>query len=96
MTKKLFYDNSYQTTFQAKILDKYLDKGKPALILDQTNFYPNAGGQICDRGEINGVPVVEVQEVGGKIIHYLHNEISINPGEIIYGEVDWNTRFDHM
>ena len=96
MTRKLFHHDSYQTNFQAKIVDQYPDKGKYAVILDQTSFYPNAGGQICDSGKINGIPVIDVQELGGKIIHYLQEDIIINSDENVYGEIDWNVRFDHM
>jgi len=96
MTKKLFHHDSYQVDFQAKIVDKYMDNGKYVLLINQTYFYPNAGGQTCDRGTINGIPVVEVQEVDGNILHYLPGEINANAGETVSGKIDWKERFDHM
>jgi alanyl-tRNA synthetase len=96
MTKKLFHQDSYQTTFQAKIVAKFVDKGKHNLILDQTYFYPNAGGQTCDRGKINGITVIDVQEENGRVIHYLERDIVAEIGATVSGEVDWKERFDHM
>ena len=36
------------------------------VILDQTIFYPEGGGQVCDLGMINGVTVTAVSKFGGK------------------------------
>lgn len=96
MTKKLFHDDSYQTKFKAKVLKYYSDNGRYILILDQTCFYPEVGGQICDKGFINRIPVIDVQEVNGNVIHYLQDDIKCNCGESVNGEIDWKERFDHM
>jgi len=52
MTRKLYHENSYQRKFRAMVLDKKVEKETSALILDQSCFYPNAGGQLCDRGQL--------------------------------------------
>ena len=78
------------------VLDKKVEKETSALILDQSYFYPNAGGQLCDRGAIEGLPVIDVQEIDGNIIHYIKGDILINQGDVINGEIDWKHRFDHM
>lgn len=96
MTRKLYHENSYQTKFRATVLDKKVEKETSALILDQSYFYPNAGGQLCDKGVIEGFPVIDVQEIDGNIIHFIKGDISINQGDIITGEIDWKRRFDHM
>ncbi len=96
MTKKLFHDDSYQTTFQATVLDKRIEKGRNGLILDQSCFYPNAGGQNCDKGIIEGIPVIDVQEVNSDIVHYMKDDIPVKQGDTITGEIDWKCRFDHM
>jgi alanyl-tRNA synthetase len=96
VTERLYHYNSYQITFQANIVDKYVDKGKYALILNQTRFYPTSGGQICDKGTIEEIPVIDVEEVNGEIIHYLQNELSSDIGECVSGKIDWRDRFDHM
>ncbi|MBN2395825.1 MAG: hypothetical protein JXC36_05095 [Candidatus Atribacteria bacterium] len=96
MTQKLYHDDSYQMKFEAKILEQFISNEKFALILDQTCFYPEAGGQTCDKGMINGIPVLDVQEENGNIIHYLRDDLHMNSGEYIHGEIDWKERFDHM
>jgi len=96
VTERLYYYNSYQTTFQANVVDKYVDKGKYVLILNQTCFYPTSGGQICDKGSIAEVPVIDVEEVNGVVIHYLQDEVSADIGDVVSGKIDWRTRFDHM
>ncbi len=40
------------------------------IILDQSAFYPEGGGQPCDLGTLNGIAVVDVHEKDGEIIHY--------------------------
>ena len=46
------------------------DKGT-AIVLDQTPFYPEGGGQPADHGQIGNFRVIDVQTVDGKILHYL-------------------------
>lgn len=97
-TKKLYHQDSYQTKFQAIIVDKYsiTEQGKLAVVLNQTCFYPNSGGQINDRGTIEGIPVLAVEEEGDKIVHYLEQEIKNGIGDSVNGEIDWHYRLDHM
>jgi alanyl-tRNA synthetase len=40
-----------------------------AVILDTTIFYPEGGGQSADRGTINGIPLADVREKDGEILH---------------------------
>lgn len=92
-TKRLYYDDSYQVAFDARVLEKVFFEDKPALILDRTCFYPESGGQPSDRGNINGIDVVDVREENGRILHLLEANVL---SDHIKGEVDWKTRFDHM
>lgn len=92
-TKRLYIKNPYQIEFKAKVIKKGVYSGKPALILDQSCFYPESGGQPSDRGTINGVRIFRVSEEEEKILHFLEEEV---PSEKIEGKVDWQTRFDHM
>ncbi len=96
MTERLYHDDAYQITFQGTIVSQYPHQGKYALILNRTCFYPESGGQTCDRGTIAGIQVLNVQEVNGNIIHYLPEELKANAGDKVNGEIDWPYRFDHM
>ena len=50
MTKRLYYDDSYLTAFQAVVLDR-ADEGR-RVYLDRTAFYPTSGGQPHDTGRL--------------------------------------------
>ncbi len=95
-TVKLYHQDSYQTKFQAIVEDKYDDQGRHALILNQTCFYPLSGGQLSDKGTIEGIPVIAVEEREERIVHYLEREIAAGIGELVSGEIDWHQRLDHM
>ena len=96
MTEKLYHQDSYKTVFKATVLKKIMMKGQQVLILDKSCFYPNAGGQLCDKGMISGITVLDVQEENGDIFHYLNDYITVKIGKTITGEIDWLKRFDHM
>ncbi|MDR1099140.1 MAG: alanyl-tRNA editing protein, partial [Treponema sp.] len=67
----MYYDYSEAGIFRAEIREvrPWAGTGTRAIILDKTIFYPEGGGQSADRGSINGVPLLDVQEVDGEILH---------------------------
>lgn len=92
-TKRLYFDNPYQTEFEAEVLGRMEYQGKPAVILDQTVFYPEGGGQPSDQGKLSDVAVQHVLEQDGKILHIVDQPV---PGTTVTGKIDWDRRFDHM
>ncbi|MFB6090700.1 MAG: alanyl-tRNA editing protein [Halobellus sp.] len=56
--------------------------------LDRTYFYAESGGQPADRGTIDGVRVVDVQDDGQAVRHELAEEPSFEVGESVTGVVD--------
>ncbi len=95
MTERRYYHDSYTRTFTARVRERLTVDNRPALVLDQTFFYPAAGGQPNDLGLINGVPVqdVIVREGGDAIWHLLSRPVEAGTVEC---EIDWGRRFDHM
>ncbi|MFT4627089.1 MAG: misacylated tRNA(Ala) deacylase [Myxococcota bacterium] len=63
------------------------------VVLADTVLYPEGGGQPADRGTIAGVPVSDVQSVGGEVRHRTATAVALGPVSV---EVDWARRFDHM
>lgn len=92
-TKRLYFENPYQIEFEARVVERLSWREKPAVVLDQTCFYPESGGQPSDRGTLNGIEVLGVLEEDSKILHLLEDDISA--GEV-KGKIDWQTRFDFM
>ena len=69
-TRKLYYEDVYKKEFTANVLECREGKKGYEIILDQTAFYPEGGGQPCDLGTLDTVEVLDVQEKDGEIIHY--------------------------
>ncbi len=94
MTRRLYYKDSYQTEFTAAIVDRLHLGDSPALVLDQTAFYPISGGQPCDTGFLGEARVHKVEEDdSGRVIHYLDR---MPESTQVGGRIDWDRRFDHM
>jgi alanyl-tRNA synthetase len=95
MTGKLYYDDPYLRRFQATVTAADVEAdGTAYVVLDRTAFYPTGGGQPSDQGTLNGVPVLDVEEVDDEIRHRLAEPLSV--GASVEGEIDWERRFDHM
>jgi alanyl-tRNA synthetase len=69
------------------------DSRGPWVLLEDTVFYPEGGGQPADRGTVGGVPVVDVQKTPEGIKHYL---AGTPPSGRVLLQLDWPRRFDHM
>ena len=92
-TKRLYFEDPYKVEFEAIVLGKLIHEGKPALVLEQTCFYPESGGQPADRGTIEGIEVENVLEEGSEILHLLKEDLL---KDRVRGKIDWQVRFDHM
>lgn len=95
MTIRLYHSDSYLREFAATVAGclEY-DSGKCGIILDQTAFYPESGGQPFDTGSINGIPVSAVYQEEDAIIHIVNQPLP--KGESVQGAIDWDRRFDYM
>ncbi|KXG77788.1 alanyl-tRNA editing protein [Thermotalea metallivorans] len=94
MTRKLFHENVYLKEFTANILKIREKEGKYYLVLDQTAFYPEGGGQPHDLGWIGNCEVAYVFEENGQIYHVTH--LPPEKPDHVKCRIDWNRRFDHM
>jgi alanyl-tRNA synthetase len=91
MTERLYHHDSYVREFSASVIES--DAAGCRVCLDRTAFYPTSGGQPHDTGTIAGVPVVDVLEEGGRIVHVTSAPVQAGAAEC---RVDWPRRFDYM
>lgn len=97
-TKKLYDLDAYQTEFDGEVLScEPLEKKEGTVyqvILDQTLFFPEEGGQSPDQGTMNGIDVLDVQIKKDVITHTLAQPIA--PGTKVHGILNWAHRFSNM
>lgn len=95
ITERLYYTDSYTTSFEAQIVEQTSLQDQPAVVLDRTYFYPTSGGQPHDGGTLGGIRVVDVsiREADGAVLHVLERPLD---GGRVAGAIDWPRRFDHM
>jgi alanyl-tRNA synthetase len=93
-TRRLYYEDAYKKEFTAAILECREAGGGYRILLDQSAFYPEGGGQPSDTGVLGGVQVTEVHEKNGELLHYTKEPLK--PGTTVEGRIDWNRRFDLM
>ena len=101
MTKKLYYEDAYATEFEAKVLtceeqniDQESGKIVYQVVLDQTLFFPEEGGQSPDKGVLGGANVLDVQIKKDTITHTVDRPLEV--GAKVHGVIDWKHRFSNM
>lgn len=94
MTEKLFYQNSYRKEFEAKVLSCEQEGERYRVVLDQTAFFPEGGGQYGDVGWIDTAEVVDTREKDGMIEHVV--TAPLEAGTLVKGRLNWEVRFDRM
>src|SRR5512133_2682122 len=92
-TERLYYRDSYQKEFTARVVRSAQAGGQTEVVLDRTAFYPDGGGQPSDFGTLGGNPVTGVVDRDGEVVHLVRGDV---PGGEVTGELDWQRRFDHM
>lgn len=103
-TQRCYYDYAGPEIFHARIREirpagafgdsPGKEAGKTAIILDKTIFYPEGGGQSADRGTVNGIPLEDVQEREGEILHLVSGGgegLTPGPAELV---LDYRRRRD--
>ena len=92
--EKLYEENPFLTRFTARVRSCAQGMRGWDVILDQTAFYPEGGGQPYDLGVLGGVQVLEVHEREGHVVHTCSAPLEV--GSAVEGQIDWARRFDLM
>ena len=98
MTRRLYLEDSHLTRCNARVLACTQTESGYDITLDQTVFFPNAGGQPCDTGTLRflggAAAVTGCDEAVGALVH--HADRALPEGTAVEAEIDWARRFDHM
>ncbi|MFT4922163.1 MAG: alanyl-tRNA synthetase, partial [Haloarculaceae archaeon] len=93
-TERLYYENQDRFAFEAMVLEVFEREEGYEVVLDQTMFYPEGGGQPADHGTLSGddvtVDVTDVQRSNGVILHRTDGDPG--KGEFVRGQVDGTRR----
>ncbi|MCL9815835.1 alanine--tRNA ligase [Natronocalculus amylovorans] len=93
-TEKLYYDNQQRTEFEAIVLDVFERDEGYDVVLDQSMFYPEGGGQPADHGTLTTddvtAEVLDVQIRDDVILH--HTDRDPGKGEFVRGQIDIDRR----
>lgn len=99
MTVEIFQDDAYARTTEAQIL-AVSDDG---IVLDQTVFYPEGGGQPGDRGSIilgddSAITIVDTyKNQAGTLLHIPAAGQSMPAvNDRVTASIDWDYRYRHM
>ncbi len=80
------------TEFEANVISCDKINDGYSVILDQTAFFPQEGGQYCDTGILSDSVVSDVQIKDGIIYHIVDKPLV---GQV-FGKIDWDKRFRRM
>ena len=93
-TRRLYYEDVYKKEFTATVIECRERKKGYEVILDESAFYPEGGGQPSDVGILGDAKVTEVHEKDGELLHYTDKALEV--GAKVEGKIDWAHRFDLM
>jgi len=91
-TRLRVYESRKKPKFRAKVIGVH----GSAVLLDQTYFYPEGGGQEADHGTIAGREIVDVQREGNVVLHCVKGEPKFGLGKRGTCETEWTRRTNLM
>jgi misacylated tRNA(Ala) deacylase len=96
--RQIYIQDSYIRSFETRVVDtKALEAEGESVILKETAFYPQSGGQPSDAGSLfrsgDEFRVLRVDPSGP--LHILDRR-GLEPGDSISGIIDWDRRYRFM
>jgi len=102
-TRALYYEHPTMRHCTAKVTHVRLEgngvtgqQGHEQVVLDQSPFYPEGGGQHADKGSIENAGrtahIEDIQKYDGRILITLEHPLGLKVGDEVRCAVDWRTR----
>lgn len=89
--------NSFLKEYKSKVVSCMRNNSVPSqyqVRLEDTVFFPEGGGQHCDKGTLGGEVVLDVFRDGDEAVHVVNKEFPV--GQELEMKIDWPHRFDQM
>lgn len=97
-TIKGYYENPEIFEFETKILKILNLNNENYVVLEKTYFYPEGGGQECDKGTIenkkNGIKanIIDVQKYKNLILHKISDGLNFKENDVVRCKIDKERR----
>ena len=88
MTERLHYADTFLFDFDAQVVAHAKLGDRSSVVLDRSAFYPEAGGQMADRGTLGGATVLDVQVDDAGVVHHVIEGPLPEIGASVRGVID--------
>lgn len=96
-TELLYHRDPLLLSFDAVVVGHGTFGQRASVVLSATSFYPEAGGQMADRGALDGLAVMDVQVDEDGVVHHLMDAASLPAvGTRVHGVIDAQRRRQFM
>jgi len=95
-TARAYYDDVLLDALESTVTAHGALGERPSVILDRTVFYPEAGGQMADRGVLAGAAVLDVQVDDDGAVHHVVEGPLPAVGARVTGVIERPRRREHM
>ncbi len=89
-----FYKHPYTKELDTEVISCIQNGDLYDVVLKNTIFYPEGGGQPSDQGFIQELEVFDVQRKEDVVVHTVAQPLQ--PGSVVHIKIDWEYRFDMM
>ncbi len=95
-TARAYFDDVFLDELESTVLEHATHAGRPSVVLDRSVFYPEAGGQMADRGTLDGLALIDAQVDDEGRVHHVLDGARPDIGARVRAAIDRPRRRAHM